>query len=208
MSEFEGEMKMDIRIFKAINRFACRYQFLDTIMILISRRIRFLFVLIFILLWFRDRFHKKITLLTGVALVVTILLNKIIKWFYFKPRPFLTFSVHLVPPVPSKKNSSFPSTHTLLAFAAATCVFFYKRFLGSVLYLFALLAGFSRIWMGQHFPSDIVGSAFLGSIVSVVVKHAKQFWNPIVEKVIYSYNRFFSKMKKNLKESIGINEEF
>ena len=183
---------MDYRIFRAINQFAGRYRLFDMIMVTISQKVRYLFVILLIFMWFRNNFYKKVTLYAGISIVVTLLFNCLIKLFYFKPRPFLKFWVHLLPPSPSKKNSSFPSKHTTLAFAAATSVFFYKRLLGSIMFIFAFLAGFSRIWMGQHFPMDIVGSAFLGSFISIVVYISKRVWNPFIDRVIHSYNRFFS----------------
>jgi undecaprenyl-diphosphatase len=92
--------------------------------------------------------------------------------------------VNLLPPVPSKKNSSFPSNHTSLAFAVATSIFFYNRLLGLIMSLVSSLVGVSRIWMGQHYPSDIIKSAFLGSISALVVHLTSRVWNPFLEKFI------------------------
>jgi undecaprenyl-diphosphatase len=183
---------MDYRIFRAINQFAGRYRLFDTIMVTISQKVRYVYIILIIFMWFRNNSYKKITLYAGISAVVTILLNSFIKRFYFKPRPFLKFWVHLLPPSPSKKNSSFPSKHTTLAFAVATSVLLYKRVVGFILFIFAFLAGFSRIWVGQHFPSDIVGSAILGSLTSIIVYITKRVWNPLIDRVIHSYNRFFS----------------
>lgn len=183
---------MDYRIFRVINQFAGRFRLLDTIMVTISQKVRYLYMIFLIFMWFRNNFYKKVTLYAGISIVITILLTSFIKLFYFKPRPFLKLWVHLLPPFPSKKNSSFPSKHTTLAFAVATSVVLYKRVMGSVMFILAFLAGFSRIWMGQHFPSDIVGSAFLGSLTSIVVYITKRVWNPFIDRLIHSYNRFCS----------------
>jgi undecaprenyl-diphosphatase len=186
---------MDYMIFRAINQFAGRNRLLDRMMITFSQTLPYVFFLILILMWFRNNFHKKITLYTFISIGVSILLNKVIKLSYFKARPFLKTSVRLLPPSPSKKNSSFPSKHTLLAFAAATSILFYKRGLGSLMSLLAVLIGFSRIWMGHHYPSDIVGSAILGSLTSIVVKKTGRIWNPIFERVIQAYHRFYDEEK-------------
>lgn len=180
----EGDIYMDYRIFKRINKYAGRYQHLDTLVINFSQKVRYLFLFILIIMLFRNKSHKKITLFTIISIGLSFVLNKLITLFYFKPRPFLNLWVHLLPPFPSKKSSSFPSKHTTLAFAAATSVFFYKRFLGSMMYLAAILTGFSRIWMGQHYPLDILGSSILGSLTSIVVKMTGWIWNPIIERVI------------------------
>lgn len=183
---------MDYRIFRTINQFAGRYQLFDTIMVAISQKVRYLYLILLIFMWFRNHSYKKVTLYAFISVVITILLNCLIKLFYFKPRPFVKLWVHLLPPSPSKKNSSFPSKHTTLAFAVATSVLLYKRVMGFILFILAFLAGFSRIWMGQHFPSDIVGSAFLGSFTSIIVYITKRVWNPFIDRVIHSYNRFCS----------------
>ncbi|ADE68636.1 hypothetical protein BMQ_1604 [Priestia megaterium QM B1551] len=75
-----------------------------------------------------------------------------IKCFYFKPRPFMERRVGIL--IPSKMDSSFLSKHTLLAFAVSTSIFLHKRILGSVMLGLSLLTGFSRIWLGHHYPSD------------------------------------------------------
>ncbi|MEH7012481.1 phosphatase PAP2 family protein, partial [Neobacillus niacini] len=116
----------------------------------------------------------------------------IIKLVYFKPRPFSKIRVNLLAPIPSKKDSTFPSKHTTLAFAVAISVLFYKRTLGCILSILASLAGFSRIWMGQHYPSDIIGSALIGSIVATCVNLSSSLWEPFINRVIHTYNRFIS----------------
>lgn len=183
---------MNYRIFRAINQLAGRYPLLDNIMITISQKVRYLYAILFILMWFRNNFYKKITLHAGISATITFLINGWIKLFYFKPRPFLKHNVRVLPPSPSKMNSSFPSKHTVLAFAAATSVLFYKRLLGCIMWLLAFLAGFSRIWMGQHYPSDIIGSALLGSLSSIVVNITLRIWDPFIVWIIHTYNRICS----------------
>lgn len=164
---------MDYKIFRAINQFTGQYRLIDTIMITISQKIRYLFLFILLLIWIRNNFHRRIVLLTFVSGGISILLELCIKRFYFKPRPFVNHLVNTLPPFPSSQSSSFPSRHTTLAFAAATSAIIYKRAFGSVMLILAFLTGFSRVWMGQHYPLDIVGSALLGSFTSIVTQIVK-----------------------------------
>jgi undecaprenyl-diphosphatase len=173
---------MDQRIFRAINQFSGRYRLLDSIMVAISQKLRYLFILIIILLWFRNHFYKKLSINMGISIMITFLFSTMIKLFSFRRRPFLNHAVHLLPPAPSKRNSSFPSKHTTLAFAAATFAFYYHRTLGIIMYFLSFLAGISRIWMGQHYPSDIAGSALLGSGISLMVKRTEKVWNPLLRE--------------------------
>ncbi|CAH2715188.1 Undecaprenyl-diphosphatase BcrC [Neobacillus rhizosphaerae] len=187
---------MNYRIFKVINQFAGNSRILDFIMITISKRARFVFLFVLLFLWYRNGIYKKMTLYVGVTASVTYLLSMVFKLFYFKPRPYLNHGVHLLPPVPSKKDSSFPSKHTALSFAFAASVFVYHRILGLSLWLISILVGLSRIWMGQHYPSDIIGSAILGNVTSFVVKLTEQLWTPFVTSIFRSYTHFRSSFRQ------------
>ncbi|MEH7356140.1 phosphatase PAP2 family protein [Neobacillus drentensis] len=186
---------MNYRIFKVINRLAGNYRILDNLMIYISKRARFVYLIVLIVLWFRRDFYKKMALFAGVSVSVTYLLSMVIKLFYFKQRPFLKHGVYLLPPVPSKKDSSFPSKHTALAFGLAASLMFYNRILGWSLWLLSLLVGFSRIFTGQHYPSDIIGSAILGNVSAFVVRQTEQYWKPFVTRFLLSYKNFRSSFR-------------
>lgn len=137
---------------------------IDKLMILISYKIKFVYLFILVILLFRKRnlFNEAV-----VTIVITLFLHFITKLFYFKPRPITDRRVRIL--TPSKVDSSFPSKHTLLTFAVSTVVFFYQRTVGSILLGFSVLTGLSRIWIGHHYPSDIAGSAVLGSFTSTII---------------------------------------
>jgi undecaprenyl-diphosphatase len=118
-------------------------------------------------MWFKNELYKKITISAVISAFITLIISILIKLFYFKPRPFLKRRVGIL--IPSKMDSSFPSKHTLLVFSVSTTVFFYRRLLGSIMWGMSLLTGFSRIWVGHHYPSDIIGSAALGSFTSMFI---------------------------------------
>jgi undecaprenyl-diphosphatase len=63
---------------------------------------------------------------------------------------------------------SFPSSHAVNNFAAA--VFFYKIFpnLKWILFIIAFLIAFSRIYVGKHYPSDVIGGAIIGSAIGYI----------------------------------------
>jgi undecaprenyl-diphosphatase len=116
---------------------------------------------------FKKQTGKKITMEVVISLIVCLFLNRLIKLFFFRPRPFMKRRVGIL--IPSKMDSSFPSKHTLLVFAVSTTVFLYRRVLGSIMWGISLLTGLSRIWVGHHYPTDIIGSAILGSLSSLFV---------------------------------------
>jgi undecaprenyl-diphosphatase len=60
---------------------------------------------------------------------------------------------------------SFPSAHTAFAFTSAVFIYQYSRRAGLLAILFAVLVGVSRIFVGVHFPLDVLGGALLGAII-------------------------------------------
>nr|WP_295972518.1 undecaprenyl-diphosphatase [uncultured Bacillus sp.] len=161
---------MDEKIFYAINGLAGRFTPLDRLMILISNKTRYVFLLFLVIFWFKHPSHQKLIIHSGKAVILSLLLNTLIKCFYSKPRPFMKRRVGIL--IPSKTDSSFPSKHTLLSFAVSTSVFLHERLIGSILYGLSFFTGISRIWVGHHYPSDILGSACIGSLSGVIMDKA------------------------------------
>jgi undecaprenyl-diphosphatase len=159
---------MDYTLFQMINQLAGRFTLIDKLMILISNRIRYVYLFILIILFFKNRTNKRIAIETSSSVLVTFIIHTMIKVFFYKPRPFKKRRVGIL--IPSKTDSTFPSKHTLLAFAASTSIFLFHRSLGSIMLWMSAITGFSRIWVGHHYPSDIIGSAFLGSLSGIAVR--------------------------------------
>lgn len=62
-------------------------------------------------------------------------------------------------------SSSFPSTHSAFAFAAATAIFANYRKIGIAMFCFAALIAFSRLYLFLHFPTDVLCGAALGILI-------------------------------------------
>jgi undecaprenyl-diphosphatase len=85
----------------------------------------------------------------------------------------------------------FPSNHAVNSFSAATILsLFYRRYT-VVFYAFALVIGLSRVYLGKHYPGDILAGALWGIFVAIVLIYAL--------KIIISFlpaNRTWSKIKE------------
>jgi undecaprenyl-diphosphatase len=67
--------------------------------------------------------------------------------------------------------SSFPSDHAVLFFGLATAIWLWSRAWGAIAFLWALLiVCIPRIYMGYHYPSDIIAGALLGMVTMVAVQ--------------------------------------
>lgn len=109
---------------------------------------------------------------TAVALLLSWLgatyLNSRLKLFFRRLHP------HLFPPLLIKTGYSFPSGHTSAAFAVysflAILLWRYRQYIWAILASFLVVAvAISRVYLGAHFPSDVVGSMTLGVVWLFVV---------------------------------------
>lgn len=63
---------------------------------------------------------------------------------------------------------SFPSGHTAAAFVVAMIIAHFTPFLAVPIFLFAFLVGMSRIYLGVHYPSDILGGIVFGTGIAQI----------------------------------------
>lgn len=109
------------------------------------------------------------------AIVISGIAGQIIKHLIGRPRPRLLGSgaSHLGPSFESGYDS-FPSGHSISAFAMAVVLSaVYPKWRG-LWYGAAVLVAFSRVYTDAHFASDTVGGAFLGIIVAKAALHYRQ----------------------------------
>lgn len=112
----------------------------------------------------RER-HQKAVIGTIFALALVTILVNLAYYIYQRPRPFLTHEVNLL--IQAPKDPSFPSNSTSVAFAIAASVWMINRSLGSILFLPAFLVALSRVFLGVHYPSDILGGVAFGFFSSL-----------------------------------------
>lgn len=101
------------------------------------------------------------------ATVLSFLVNNMfLKHFVARSRPY-TIIEDLVPLIRKPTDYSFPSGHTACAFAVGFLLFrkLPKRY-GIPCLVLAVLIGFSRIYLGVHYPSDVLAGAISGICIS------------------------------------------
>lgn len=101
--------------------------------------------------------------------------NVLLKHLVGRTRPWLVLE-GLVPLVVEDDPNSFPSGHTCAAFACcvtwARCTG--KRWLRCLCIAAALLMGFSRLYVGVHFPSDVLAGCAVGCLCAWLSWRAQQ----------------------------------
>jgi len=101
---------------------------------------------------------------------IAAILSNTIKQLIDRDRPFVTHS--FIDKLTSGGSPSFPSGHTTEVFAVATILtlLFPKKPIVALVFLWALFVAYTRMALGVHYPSDILGAALLGSTTSLAVK--------------------------------------
>jgi undecaprenyl-diphosphatase len=161
--------EIDKLIFFSIN-IDLQNSFFDIFMPFITSKSYFIFLPFFLLLLLKDRKNPFIALALGIAaLLLADWSSHTLKHFIERLRPCNELiGVRIL--VGCAKSFSMPSNHAVNAFAFATP--FYIMLGSRLRYVFAFIAflvGFSRIYVGVHYPSDVVAGAILGILLSVSV---------------------------------------
>ena len=154
-------------------REVCVRPALDPCMTLISRLGDggFLWIAIgalFLLLGIRNRVWLRRGALVLLSLGANaVVCNVILKPLCGRTRPYdlLGYAIQ----IPPLADASFPSGHTSAAFAAATALYAIDRRWGVAAYLAAAWMGFSRLYLGVHFPLDVIVGAGIGVIMAKIV---------------------------------------
>jgi undecaprenyl-diphosphatase len=102
------------------------------------------------------------------ASALALLLNQLVADVWDRARPFAAHpGAHVWGP--RSHDASFPSDHAGAAFAIAFAVFLYDRVVGSIFLAAATVIGVGRVFIGVHYPGDVLAGAVVGLVAAVVV---------------------------------------
>jgi len=111
---------------------------------------------------------RHVLVATGLSFLAGLALNQLILLFVHRMRPYDAGLTHLI--VAPSADSSFPSDHATAVFAitAGFLVHGFRR-RGLAFLAAALLIAFSRVYVGTHYVSDVLGGAATGIFAAIVV---------------------------------------
>lgn len=116
------------------------------------------------------------TIEIGAASAINLGMTQLLKYSIDRDRPFATYPDII--PKSSEGSPSFPSGHTSSSFAAATSLslMYPKWYVIGPSLLWAGSVGYSRMYLGVHYPSDVVAGALLGAGSAWLAHKANQWY--------------------------------
>lgn len=147
-----------------------------------------LFAVLMLLTWWRarpaDSARMAAALAVPLIVVAVYLVNDGVKSVFDEQRPCRTLHVTTtVESCPSLGDWSFPSNHSAIAAAAAVALLLAHRRAGLIAVPLALAMAASRVWIGVHYPHDVVAGLVLGALVAWPLAVATRRAAPAVNRL-------------------------
>ncbi|MFF1923617.1 phosphatase PAP2 family protein [Streptomyces sp. NPDC058221] len=137
--------------------------------------------------WWRSRStdaaRTAMAMCAPLVVVATYLVNDLVKSAFHEQRPCRTLHAVTVEACPPLGDWSFPSNHAAIAAAAAMAIWLTDRRLGAVAVTAALLMAGSRVWIGVHYPHDVLIGLVIGALVAWPLTVAARHCAPAVVRL-------------------------
>ncbi|GHD90941.1 phosphatase PAP2 family protein [Streptomyces naganishii] len=182
---FDGS-GVDGSLFTSVTDFARDTKWLNTPLELWTNVGLGVFAVLMVMGWWnaRRRGARAMTLALAapVAVVVAFAAAEVVKKIVSEVRPCRSMPhAYIVDACPAPSDYAFPSGHTTVAAATVAALFLLDRRLSAIAALFAVVEGFTRVYVGAHYPHDVLGSAVLALPVAYLTSLALRRWaTPLV----------------------------
>jgi membrane-associated phospholipid phosphatase len=152
-------------------------------------------------LWFVYKKDRKTALKIGATGLSVLIISIILKYIFSHPRPITFFEeqgvlakFNIVNGYILRGMNSFPSGHTMAAFTLYSVIalhFSNKKTLQVLCLAVAILVGISRVYLGAHFPEDVLLGSAIGVFIAIGIEY-------------YFSEKIFPKHKKEIQEDIAL----
>jgi membrane-associated phospholipid phosphatase len=132
----------------------------------------------------RDTRAMTLALAAPVAVVIAFAVAEVAKKLIAEVRPcYSLYHAYLVDACPARTDYAFPSGHSTAAFATVAALWLLDRRLAAIAAVFALFEGFTRVYLGDHYPHDVIGAGVLALPIAYLVSWIlSRIAAPLVER--------------------------
>jgi undecaprenyl-diphosphatase len=179
----------DTTIYHLINGLAGRNALLDAVMIFFAKDALEIYAVLFIISWFilpkRDIHNRHALVMAGLSGIVALLINVVISHIWFRPRPFTVFQKGTYTALVSHSaDASFPSDHTSGSFGFAAASWGkQQKWISYTFTILAVIVMFARVFVGVHYPTDVIGGCIVGIIASKIVWRFSRYVFPVTSMI-------------------------
>jgi len=154
--------QVNIDVFRVINDLGKEYDSLNPIAIFIADYMVYVLLIGLIVYWFTRTNQNRMMVIQSVfAFVLAEVLGKIAGLFNSHFQPFVELP-HVNKLIEHAVDNAFPSDHSILFFSVCFSIWLVRKKEGWVWLTVACLVGGSRIWVGVHFPGDVLTGTLIG----------------------------------------------
>jgi undecaprenyl-diphosphatase len=177
----------DENLFLFINKFAGDVPGFDFLVRLVVNEyfVPVTLALVIVYIWFAEgksrQGSRKVLLTAALSVGLLNFFIEILNQFIVRARPFDELPVNLLFYKPT--DPSFPSNAAAIGFVLGTSIFLVNKRLGVVCLALAAFYGFSRVYAGVHFPSDVVAGALMGILTVLLVSKWKKLINTLTSQI-------------------------
>ncbi|PLT27614.1 undecaprenyl-diphosphatase [Peribacillus deserti] len=180
--------EINVDAFRMINDIGKEYTSLNPIAIFIAEYMVFFLALAMLVYWFtRTNKNRMMVLCAMISFLAAELLAEVVGRLHSNNQPFAELP-HVNKLIEKAVNNSFPSDHTMLFFSICVTFWFFRRGWSFLWVVLAVLVGISRIWVGVHYPADVLVGALI-SIVSAYIVYRVVPELGIVRRLLVLYDK-------------------
>ncbi len=186
--------QFDVTVFHAINGMAGHHPILDALMSFFTQYALEPYAILFMLAWFllpkRDIQGRQTLIISGLSGVLSLLINVVISHIWFRSRPFVSLPKGTFTQlIPHSVDASFPNDHASGSFGFAAATWGKSnRWIRYTFTVLAVVVAFSRVYVGVHWPTDVLASFVVGTFAGRVMWRFSKFVYPITKFLCALFN--------------------
>jgi len=194
--------EVNISLFRLVNDLGKEYTYLNPVFSFIAEYMVLILALGVVIIWFtRDKNNRIMILCATITFICAFTIGKISGQFHSNYQPFVELSdVNKL--IEKEKDNSFPSDHTILFFSYCISFWLFKRGWSILWIMLAFLVGISRIWVGVHYPLDVIAGILISFATAIFIYYTVPKLS-VTKNILRIYEKLEGTLFQPFKKSKG-----